>query len=176
MTGAPSFRSRLWRLGGLRLENLGLGLAVADRDLARLLGLGELAHEVDVQEAVRELRAGHLDVVSELEAALERAGRDALVEHLALLLGLFLLLAADRERVLLGLDRQFVLGEARDRNRNAVGVIAGTLDVIGRIGRGRAVKAGAIEHREQTVEADGRTIEGSKIESTHGISSLKRHA
>ena len=52
-------------------------------DLARLLRLGNLAHEVDVQETVLEGRALHLDVVGKLEAALERAGRDALVEHLA---------------------------------------------------------------------------------------------
>src|SRR5947209_10780064 len=175
MTGAPSFV----RVAGVRppwLRELGLGFAVSDRNLARLFRLGDLAHEVNVQEAVRELRAGDLDVVGELEAALERAGRDALIEHLTLRLGLLLLLAFHGERIFLGFDRQFILGEARDRNGNAIGVFAGTLDVIGRISGGRAVKAGAIEHREQAVEADGGTVEGSKIESSHGISSLKRHA
>src|SRR5207253_5024212 len=63
-----------------------------------------------------------------------------------------------------------------NRNRDTVGVLAGTLDVIRGISGGRAVKAGTIEHREQAIEADGRTIQGSKIESSHGISSLKRHA
>ena len=58
-----------------------------------------------------------LDVVGELEHALERARRDALIEHLALLLvGLGLLVAADRQRVLLGHDRQLGLGEAGDRD------------------------------------------------------------
>src|SRR5947209_2856512 len=163
-------------LGRLGFENLGLRLAVADRNLARLFRLGDLAHEVNVQEAIRELRAGNLDIVGKLEAALERAGRDALIEHLALVLGLLLFLTFHGERVFLGLDRQFVLGKARDRNRDTVGVFAGTFDVIGWVSGSRAVKAGAIEHREQTVEADGGTIEGSKIESSHGISSLKRHA
>src|SRR6185369_2557927 len=140
-------------------------------NLARLFRLGELAHEVNMQEAVRELRAGDLDVVGKLEAALERAGRDALIEHLTLLLvALLLLLAADRERVFLGLDRQLVLRKARNRNRDAIGVIAGPLDVVGRVGRRRF--NGVIEHREQTVEADGGTIKGSKVESSHGISSL----
>src|SRR5262245_12177688 len=128
-----------------------------------------------MQEPVRELRAGDLDVVGKLEAALERAGRDALIEHLTLLLvTLFLLLAADRERVFLRFDGQVVLGEARNRNRDAIGVLAGPLDVVGRVTRGRF--SDAIEHREQTVEADGGTIKGSKIESSHGISSIKRHA
>ena len=54
------------RLG--RLFVLDGRLAVADRDLARLLRLGNLAHEVDVQEAVLELRALDLDVVGKLEA------------------------------------------------------------------------------------------------------------
>src|SRR3954463_6163018 len=164
-------------LGSLGLENLGLRFAVSDRNLARLFRLGDLADELDVQEPILELRAGHLDVIGKLEAAFERAGRDALIEHLTLVLfALFLFLAPNGERVFLGFDPQVVLGKARDRNRDAVGVLAGTLDVIGRISGGRAVKAGAIEHREQTVEADGGTIQGSKIESSHGISSIKRHA
>src|SRR2546421_8143705 len=89
-------------------------------DLARLFRLGDFAHQVDVQETVRELRAGNLDIVGQLEAALERAGRDALIEHLALVLGLLLLLTFHSESVFLGLDRQFVLGKARDRNGDAV--------------------------------------------------------
>src|SRR3954467_13884962 len=164
-------------LGSLGLENLGLRLAVSDRNLARLFRLGDLADELDVQETVLELCAGHLDIIGKLEAALERAGRDALIEHLALVLfALLLLLAPNGEGVFLGLDRPVVLAKARDRSGDAVGVLAGTLDVIGRISGGRAVKAGAVEHREQAVEADGGTIERSKIESSHGISSLKRHA
>ena len=68
-----------------------LRLAVADRDLARLLRLGNLAHEVDVQEAVLERGALHLDIVGKLEHPLESARRDALIEHLA---GCFLVLGA----------------------------------------------------------------------------------
>src|SRR5262249_35585200 len=51
------------------LRSLGfdhLRLAVADRDLARLLRLGNLTHEVDVQESVLEARALDMDVVGEL--------------------------------------------------------------------------------------------------------------
>ena len=97
--GALPFTTKIEAaLGSLGFENLGLRLAVPDRDLARLFRLGDLAHEVDVQETILKLRAGDLDVVGKLEAALERAGRDALIEHLALLLvALLLLLAADRE-------------------------------------------------------------------------------
>src|SRR5262249_51098048 len=59
-----------------------LGLTVADRDLARPLGLRNLAHEIDVQETVLEPGALDVDVVGKLEDALEGASRDALVEHL----------------------------------------------------------------------------------------------
>src|SRR5882757_10736993 len=89
------------RSDGLRrfgLDHLGL-LTIPDPDLARLLRLGNLAHEIDVQESVLQRRALDLDVVGKLEDALERARRDALIEHLAaVLLVLQLLFALDRQR------------------------------------------------------------------------------
>ena len=78
------------------------------------------------------------------------------------------MLALDGQRVLFRFDREVAFAEAGDRDRDAIVVLAGALDVVGRIAR-RGFKA--VEHREQPVEADGRTIEGSKIESSHGISS-----
>src|SRR5665647_1304128 len=53
------------------VEDLGLRLAVADRDLAGLLGLGNLTHQIDVQQSVLEDRGLDLDVVGKLEHALE---------------------------------------------------------------------------------------------------------
>src|ERR1700756_384998 len=72
--GAP-FRIEWARLRGLGLEHL--GLAVADRNPARLLGLRNLANEIDVQETVLERGALYLDVIGKLEHALEGAGRNA---------------------------------------------------------------------------------------------------
>ena len=169
--GAPSDRIDRVRRQAAFCCSTTVGLVAADRDLARLLGLGDFAHEVDVQETVLERRALHLDVVGELEYALERARGDALVERRALgLVGLGLLVAADRQGVFLDLDVELALGKARDRNRDAIVVLAGPLDVVGRI-TGRAV-AELVEEGKQPVEADGRTIEGSKIESSHSKSSL----
>jgi hypothetical protein len=71
-------------------------LAVADGDAARLEALRDIAHEVDVEQAVLEAGALDLDVVGELEAALERAGGDAAVQELRVLV-LGLLLAANVE-------------------------------------------------------------------------------
>ena len=83
-----------------------LAFAVADRDRARLHRLGNLADEIDVEEAVLKARALHLDMVGELEAALEGARGDAAIEHfVALGVVLGLLLALDGEGVFLGLDR-----------------------------------------------------------------------
>ena len=135
--------------------------AVADRDLARLLGLGDLAHQVDVQETVLEARALHLDEIGELEHALEGARRDALIEHLAALafvLGVFL--AADGQRVLLGYDGQLGLLKPATATDDAVRILAGPLDIVGRITGSGALEA-LIEQREQPVEADGGTIKGS---------------
>src|SRR5262249_22607163 len=145
---------------------------VADRNLARLLGLGNLPDQVDMQETVLERRALHQDVVGELEHALERARRNTLIKGLALLLlGLRLLVTADRQRALLGLDVELGLGETGHRYRDTVVVLAGPLDVVGRITRG-AVTGDLVEEGKQPVEADGRTIEGSKIKRTHRISSV----
>ena len=57
--------------------------AVRDLDLAGLGGLGDLADEVDMEEAVLQARALHLDMVGELEAALEGARGDAAIKDLA---------------------------------------------------------------------------------------------
>src|SRR6185437_9178257 len=121
--------SPLRSLGGRRFHRFD-GLGLADRDGARLLGLGNLAHQVDVQEAVLADRPGHDDMVGELEATLEGAGCDALVEHVALLVLLGLLRSAYGQRVLAGLDRELALAEAGDREGDPVGVLAGPLDVI----------------------------------------------
>ena len=72
---------------GLDLLGLAVGGAVRDLDLAGLRGLGDLADEVDMEEAVLEARALHLDMVGELEAALEGARGDAAIEDLAAFLG-----------------------------------------------------------------------------------------
>src|SRR5262249_61140550 len=82
------------RSGGLGVDDV--LFAVADRDLARLLGFGNLADEVDVQEPVLERSTLHHDVLSKLEHTLEGAGGNALVQDFALrLFGFGLLIAAD---------------------------------------------------------------------------------
>src|SRR5436189_2337744 len=120
-----------WVLGGrfrlhLALDHVRAGV---DRDLPGLLRLRNLAHEVDVQEAILQSRALHLDEIGKLEDALKGARRDAPIKGLAgFLLGLGLLLAADGEGVLLELDIELRLAETRDRNGDAVGILAGPLD------------------------------------------------
>src|SRR5207302_1276864 len=64
------------RLGGLGVDHL--GGAVADLDLPGLHRLRYLTDEIDVQQPVGEGRALDLDVIGQLEPALERTGRDAL--------------------------------------------------------------------------------------------------
>src|SRR5689334_9986198 len=90
-------------LRGLLVRDDGRAVRFAvDRDRARLLGLGNLPHQIDVQETVFEARALHLDKISELEYALEAARCNALIEHVpALLLVFGGFFAADRQRVLL---------------------------------------------------------------------------
>src|SRR6516225_3561434 len=88
------------------------------------------------------------------------------------------MLAADCKRVLLHLEIEVSLGKPRHGDADTIGVFAGPLDVVGRITRRRAVTSGElIDERKEPVETDGRAIEGSKIECSHGISSFsERHA
>src|ERR1700733_3336482 len=88
-----------------RAVALAVCFAIPDRDRARLFRLGDLAHQINMQETVLEARALHLDEVGELEHTLEGTGGDALIEHftaLLFLLGVFL--AADGQRIFFGYD------------------------------------------------------------------------
>src|SRR3546814_12709185 len=94
------------RLGGLVLQHLGL-LARGDGDAPRPLGLGDLAHQLDGEQAVLELRTGHLDVVGKVDAPLEGPGGDAAMEILhPVLYG-----------VILGTLFRFLIGRATCRER-----------------------------------------------------------
>ena len=76
-----------------------------DLDLARLQLLGNVALQIDVQQAVLQRGAQDLDMVGKLEAALEGARGDAAIEHLgAFAVGLFLALALDGQHVAVSLD------------------------------------------------------------------------
>ena len=126
-----------------------------DRDRPGLHGL-ELAHEVDVQEPVRQARALDHDMVGELETTLEGALGDALVEYLAARLFVIgLLLAADRQRVFLRFDRQVGIGEAGDCDRDGRRSRRSARYCRG-IAWNRAFRAAKlVEQGEHPVEADG---------------------
>src|ERR1043165_3171765 len=53
----------------------------ADRDLPRLHRLRNLAYQLDLQQAVLDVRTLHLHMIGEAEGALEGAGGDALIQH-----------------------------------------------------------------------------------------------
>ena len=100
-------------------------------------------------------------IVGELEHALEGARRDALIEHLAALAFVLGFFSPRMVSVFsLAYDGQLRLAEARDRDRYAIRILAGPLDIVGRVAGSGALDA-LVEHREQPVEADGGTIKGS---------------
>ena len=127
-----------------------------------------------MEQAVLQVGALDLDMVGQLEAPLERAGRDAAVQELASLV-LGLLLAADVESLLLDVDLQLILAEARHRHGNAVLVLAEPLDVVGRVDVGLRLEAGpGAQQIEQAVKADGGAIERGKIDVSHHKSSYQK--
>ena len=121
--------------GDFAVDDLRGRLAGRNRNAAGLLGLGDLAHEIDMEQAVLKRGVLHLHEVGKLEHPLEGARGDTAIEHfgfvLAVLVGDFL--ALDRQRVFLRDDGKLVLREAGDGNRDAVGVLAGPLDIVGGI-------------------------------------------
>src|SRR6185503_1898896 len=146
-------------LGRLRLgvEHLAFGLG-ADRYAAGLLLLGHDALEVDMEQPILELRALDLDVLRELETPFEGATGDPLMEIARLgAVRLAIALALDGEHAFLDLDGEVLLGEARDRERNPVVVLAGPLDVVRGIGHAVIELGERIEHVGEAIEADGGT-------------------
>src|SRR6185437_11107890 len=90
------------------LDGLAAGLGRGlDLDAAHL-ALDDAAHEIDVEQAVVERRAGDLDAVGEHEGALELARGDAAMEVDAILV--VGLLAAHDELIVLDLHAQIVHG------------------------------------------------------------------
>jgi hypothetical protein len=108
-----------------------------------------------MQQSVLEGSVLHHHEIGELECALEGAGRDAAVKHfgffLVVLIGDFL--ALDRQGIFLGDDRKLSLREAGNRYADAIGVLAGALDIVRRVA-GAAVGSGLIEQKRSkpTVE------------------------
>src|SRR3954463_262498 len=90
--------------------------ATGDLDAPWLHRLRDLARELDLQQSVLEARAFHLHVIGKAEGAAEVPRRDALIQHLLIvLLGLVPL---HGERVLLGRDRDVLGRETRERERD----------------------------------------------------------
>ncbi|CVI63557.1 hypothetical protein AGR9A_Lc40478 [Agrobacterium salinitolerans str. Hayward 0363] len=146
-----------------------------DRNAARLHGFRNIADEIDVEEAVLQGSGLDLDMVGKLEATLESARGDTAIKKLPfrgfLIRGF---LGFHSQRIGAGFDAEFVLIETGDGHGDAIGVLAGPLDIVGRIGLGLFGLAESVKHREKTVEADGGTIEGGKINVTHGVLLKKR--
>src|SRR6185369_6412637 len=126
-------------------EAIGLRASLLRRrvDLARAggAGLADLdgahpafhrgPHQIDVQEAVVEPGTRHFDAFGEHERALELPRGDAAMQVDAL--AIVVLLAAHHQLVVLDLDREVSHGETGHRQRDAQRVLAGLLDIVGRI-------------------------------------------
>ena len=88
-----------------------------------------------MQEPILKAGALDFDMIGQLEAALESASSDALVQIILLVaLLLFGALALHREHAFAHFQVQVFLAEARHRQRNAVMGLVGALDIVGRIG------------------------------------------
>ena len=106
------------------------------------------------------------DEISEAEAPLERARRNAAVHIFDLVL--FLIHPTTYyKRVLVNCNIDLFGLEACDGQRNAIGVLAGPNDIAGRIIVLGFEAEAFVHHVEKPIEADGGPPERIKIESPH---------
>ncbi len=81
----------------------------------------------------------------------------------AVALRLVRLFTAHDQQVRLAMDRKIRFGEPGHCERDAIGILAGLLDVIGRVARRGLFEPGdLIDQREQPVKTDGGTMRGAR--------------
>ena len=130
-------------------------------DLARLHGLGNFPDQIHVQQTVLQPGIDHLDVLVQLELALEVALGDSLIQELALAVAF--LAPSDGQGALFAGDFDIVLAKSGDRHGDAIAVFLDQLHVVGRVAR-LAVGNGSIQQTRHTVETDCGTVKRRKIQ------------
>src|SRR5690554_4165781 len=117
-----------------------------------------------MEKAVFQMGAFHFNMLCKLEAALKAASCNATMEigHIFRLGAA----ASNGKHILLYLDLKIGFAKTCDRHRNAIPVLAGSLDIVGRIAEARVARHG-IEQRLELIKANGRTVKGGKIEIPH---------
>src|SRR4029078_1250711 len=130
----------------------------------RLHRLGNFPEQLDLQQAVLERGAPHLDIVSKVELSLERPGGNAPIQ--IFVLGFFSLVALDGDHVLFGRYRDIVGRKTGNCERNLVAVVAEPFDVVGRVII-LAGPLGSFNEVEKAVETYGRTPKGGEVVCAH---------
>src|ERR1700751_4208014 len=149
----------LGMLDGANFIALTNGFPGRDFDPPRLHRLRQFALQLDLQETLIERSALHPNEVGEVEAALERAAGNAVIEIFALVL-LGIRLAADDQRVLVDGDADLVRLETGDRDRDPVVVLAGPYDIAGWIMVLRFKPKACVHQVQEAVEAYAGAPEG----------------
>src|ERR1700682_2698768 len=155
---------RSGRLAVLDLLEIAANVGV-DRNPARLHGLRQLAHQLDLQEPVFKRRACYLDVIGEVKFAPGRTCRDALEE--VLVIAVFCLTPFHGQHVLLCRDGDLLRLEAGQSERDAIVVLTDACDVVGRVVVFALQTKRIVDEAEQTIEPDGRPPHGGEIEVSH---------
>src|SRR3954454_23722546 len=151
--------------GGFAFELMHVaGRRGIDGNSPRLHGFRDFPDQFDLEQAVLERGAVHLNIIGQVKLPLERPRGNAPVEIFAF--GPVRLVSLDGHRVLLGRHRDLVGCKARNRKRNLVAILADAFDVVG----GVVVLAGTLcrfNEVEKAVETNGRTPQGREVVSAH---------
>src|ERR1700730_1026475 len=100
-------------------------------------------------------------MISEAELPLEVPRRDALVDVVQL--AVIASAAHHGQAVLLSRDRDLLRRKPGQRKRDAIAFLAGTHDVVGRVGVLRVGKFAIVDEIEETVKTDGRSPQGGEV-------------
>ena len=126
-----------------------------------------------MQEPIYEVGTLDLNVVRKLEPPLKAPSSNAVVQERALLVvGLFF--TANGQSGLLHLDLKLILVETGNSHGDTVLVLTKAFDIVGRIARIGINTTHRVEQLRKTIESDGGTIKGGKIELSHDIVLLER--
>jgi hypothetical protein len=118
-------------LNGSDVIVLANGVPALDIDATELHRLRHLELQLDLKQALVEVSAFHLNVISEIEAPLERTTCDAAIKVFTLVIAIHG--SRNNQHVLIDGYIYLIRSEAGDRQCDAIGIFARSRDVTGRV-------------------------------------------
>jgi hypothetical protein len=142
------------------------GFPALDVDATGLHRFRQLKLKFDLKQAIVEVSAFHLNVVSEIEAALKRATLNAAIKVFTFIIAL-IRSSRNNQHVLIESYVYLIWPKASDRQCDAIGVFAGSRDVTGRVIVLRYIPKALVYQIEESVKADACSPKRIEVQGPH---------